>query len=84
MNNDFYVGQKVLVKRMGWEGKGTVDSPKKKCDVEGVISSVKGVTPEHQHNKKYKVAFNGQEMYTDGVPFIPSDSNEIGKLIALS
>lgn len=81
VSTSFILGQKVIAKKLGWGGNGTTEHPLHRIDVEGEITSIKGISPEHTNIRKYEFTWKGGRMYTDG---IPHNSGEIiGKLIAL-
>ncbi len=65
---DFYLGQKVIAKKLGWGGNGTTEAPLHRIDVEGVITSIKGISPNHDNIHKYEFTWSGGRMYTNGTP----------------
>lgn len=81
VSTSFVLGQKVIAKKLGWGGNGTTEYPLHRIDVEGEITSIKGISPEHTNIRKYEFTWKGGRMYTDG---IPHNSGEIiGLLVAL-
>jgi hypothetical protein len=62
----FYLGQKVIAKKLGWGGNGTTEYPLHRIDVEGVITSIKGISPEHTSIYKYEFTWEGGRMFTNG------------------
>lgn len=67
-NIDFYIGQKVIAKKLGWTGNGTSEYPLERVDVEGEITSIKGISPQHTNIHKYEFTWKGGRMYTNGTP----------------
>ncbi len=76
----FILGQKVIAKKLGWGGNGSVYAPFHRIDVSGIISSVKGM-PNHVGNYKYEFSWKGGIMMTNGIPY--NTDEIIGKLVAL-
>ena len=64
----FYLGQRVVAKKLGWGGNGTTEYPLHRIDVEGVITSIKGISPEHTSIYKYEFTWEGGRMFTNGRP----------------
>jgi len=76
--NKFKVGQKVIAKKLAWSGDGN-QTPFHKIDVEGEITSIKGISDKHNSMYKYEFTWHKGRMYTNGNPH---NSGEItGKLI---
>lgn len=81
INSNFYLGQKVIAKGLGWGGDGSIEYPRHRIDVEGKITSIKGVSNDHNNIHKYEVSWDGGKMYTNGVPH--NSGEIIGLLIAI-
>ena len=64
----FRLGEKVIAKRLGWEGNGSTDNPLRRADVKGIITSIKGISPTHTSIYKYEFTWSGGRMYTNGTP----------------
>ena len=77
ISNSFVLGQKVIAKKLGWGGNGTIGHPLHRIDVEGEITSIKGISPKHTSIRKYEFTWEGGRMYTDGIP------HNSGELIGL-
>ena len=70
---NFVFGEKCIGIKLGWGGLGTPESPIRRIDVEGIITSVRGL-PNHTNIHKYEFTWNGGRFYTDNsrkelVPF---------------
>ena len=61
MDNEFALGEKVIAKKLAWEG-----SPLRKVDVEGTITSIKGISPNHNNINKYEFTWRGGRYYNNG------------------
>lgn len=81
VNTSFYLGQKVIAKKLGWGGNGTIEHPLHRIDVEGEITSIKGISPEHTNIRKYEFTWKGGKMYTDGISH--NSGEVIGLLVAV-
>lgn len=67
MTHEFNVGDKAIAVKLGWTGDGTDKYPLKRCDVKGVITSVKGM-PKHISVYKYEFTYDGNgRFYTDNL-----------------
>lgn len=77
----FVLGQKVIAKKLGWGGNGTTEHPLRRIDVEGEITSIKGISPDHTNIHKYEFTWKGGRMYTNSTPH--NSGEIIGKLVAL-
>jgi hypothetical protein len=81
VSTSFYLGQKVIAKKLGWGGNGTTEYPLHRIDVEGDIISIKGISPEHTNIHKYEFTWKGGRMFTNGTPH--NSGEIIGLLVAL-
>jgi len=74
----FTLGQKVIAKKLGWGGNGSVYAPFHRVDVLGKITSIKGM-PNHIGSYKYEFSWKGGKMMTDGIPH--NNAEMIGMLV---
>jgi hypothetical protein len=81
VSTNFYLGQKVIAKKLGWGGNGTTEHLLYRIDVEGKITSIKGISSEHTNIHKYEFTWKGGRMYTNGTPH--NSGEVIGLLVAL-
>jgi hypothetical protein len=79
MKTELNVGDNVIACRAAWLGSGTVEDPCRKGDIDGIITSIKGITPGHTNIHMYEVTTEKLIFYTDGKPFYSNDT--IGILI---
>jgi hypothetical protein len=63
------IGDRVTVKNISWSGNGTEKFPLRKADAIGVITSIKGITENHNNKHKYEVTYNDGRYYTNGEDF---------------
>lgn len=79
-STSFVLGQKVIAKKLGWGGNGTAEHTLHRIDVEGEITSIKDISPEHTNIHKYEFTWKGGKMYTNGTPH--NSGEIIGLLVA--
>lgn len=61
---ELQLGQKVIVKKGEWDWS---DGIMKKIDVEGVVTSIAGVSPEHNNLNKYQITTKRCRHYTNNL-----------------
>jgi hypothetical protein len=59
----FEVGEKAIAKKLGWSNDNL---PLRKIDVEGTITSIKGISPNHNSIHKYEFTWSGGKFMNDG------------------
>ena len=58
---DFEIGQKVMILKIDWDG-----NPIRLNDAEGEITSIKGISENHNSIHKYEVTWRGGKFMNDG------------------
>jgi hypothetical protein len=64
MDKEFSIGETVMVKKLGWNFGD--NEPLQKVDVEGTITSIKGISELHKSVHKYEVTWEGGKFYNNG------------------
>ena len=60
---EFNLGERAIAKKLAWSYDG---EPLKKIDVEGTITSIKGVSPNHNSKHKYEFTWSGGKFMNNG------------------
>ena len=81
VSTSFVLGQKVIAKKLGWGGNGTIEHALHRIDVEGEITSIKGISLEHTNIRQYEFTWKGGRMFTNGTPH--NSGEIIGLLVAI-